>query len=297
MIRKTVVYLAAVASMTASAHAADLSLAGYKDEPVAPVSTWTGIYAGFNGGYGWSGTSSTVYAEALNRVIQEAATSPLERFDKTGGFGGGQIGYNQQINAFVLGVEADIQGADLTGHRSAETAFDSPRLFLPVSGSPRFGFPARDIFIGCVGPCTISAQYHKESSLDYFGTFRPRLGYTFDGVLVYATGGFAVGGLSGASSITLQDIYPNRSYTYRYGASSSGMRTGYTVGGGAEYAFTPLWSLKGEYQYLDFANGDGNIWYRTRGSKATGYYHGEQNYDTLRVGLNYKIVDLATPLK
>lgn len=300
MIRKTVLCFAAAASMAASAQAADpFSGAGYKDEPAVPVSTWTGFYAGLNGGYGWSGTSSTLYAESLNKIVQESATSPLESFDKTGGFGGGQIGYNQQLGAFVLGGETDIQGADITGHAAAAAAFDSPRLYLPViTGSPRSGFHFRNVFLGCVGPCTISAQSNKESSLDYFGTARGRIGYTFGPALFYATGGFAYGGVSGASSITLQNIYPNRAYTYQYNASSSATRTGYTVGGGLEYAFTPLWSLKGEYDYLDFGSGgDGFIGYHTPLARARGYYHGEQNYNTVRLGLNFKIADLAAPLK
>src|SRR5215472_3907199 len=83
-----------------SASAADLGRGGYKDGPAyVAVDMWSGFYAGVNGGGGESANSGEL--------------SP------SGGFGGGQIGYNWQgvfglgHNA-VLGIEADIQGAGIS---------------------------------------------------------------------------------------------------------------------------------------------------------------------------------------
>ena len=139
----------------ASANAADIyrpdAGGGYKDGPAyVPVNTWTGFYIGANGGYGWNANHNSG-----------------DTVDPSGGFGGGQIGYNWQGGFgfgphLVLGVEADIQGADIS---------DS-------------------------GPVTnglIVAQ--GTSTLNYFGTVRGRIGYAFDRTLVYGTGGFAYGGV------------------------------------------------------------------------------------------------------
>jgi outer membrane immunogenic protein len=120
-----------------SASAADLSRGGYKDGPVYAAVDWSGWYAGVNAGGG--GTSS------------DGALSP------SGGFGGGQIGYNWQGalgmgHNWVLGVEADIQGSGI----------DDTALGL-------------------------------KSSLNWFGTVRGRIGYAFGPALVYGTGGFAFG--------------------------------------------------------------------------------------------------------
>ncbi|WP_371346909.1 outer membrane protein [Ancylobacter sp. IITR112] len=72
-------------------------------------------------------------------------------------------------------------------------------------------------------------------TLDYFGTVRARIGYAFDQVLVYGTGGFAYGG---------------GSYE-RLGLTDDRNHFGWTLGAGAEYALGNNWSVKGEYLYVD----------------------------------------------
>ncbi len=76
----------------------------------------------------------------------------------TGFIGGGQIGYNWQINSFVLGVEGDIQ---YSAQKRTETA---TVLGVTVTG---------------------------EEKIPWFGTARGRVGYAFDNFLLYATGGAA----------------------------------------------------------------------------------------------------------
>jgi outer membrane immunogenic protein len=122
-----------------SASAADLGRGGYKDGPVYAAVDWTGLYAGFNAGGG--GTSN------------DGVLSP------SGGFAGGQVGYNWQgvfgmSHNWVVGLEADIQGSGID---------DS------------------------------SALLGLKSSLNWFGTLRGRIGYAFGPTLVYGTGGFAFG--------------------------------------------------------------------------------------------------------
>jgi outer membrane immunogenic protein len=86
----------AIASLTGAAGAADLPVMVPPAQPAPPTYlpfTWTGAYAGANAGYGWTTTGG---------------------IDPTGGFGGGQIGYNFQTGSLVLGIEGDIAGADIS---------------------------------------------------------------------------------------------------------------------------------------------------------------------------------------
>jgi outer membrane immunogenic protein len=69
----------------------------------------------------------------------------------------------------------------------------------------------------------------------WFGTVRGRAGYAMNNVLLYATAGLAYG--SGKLQIA--------------GLSEDHTHTGWTAGGGIEVGFTPNWSAKAEYLYID----------------------------------------------
>jgi outer membrane immunogenic protein len=128
---------------------------------------------------------------------------------------------------------------------------------------------------------------HVDSGLDWFGTVRGRLGYTVDRALIYATGGFAYGGASGSASVKSQLLPAPLS------ADKDTTLTGFTLGGGVEYSLNPRWSLKAEYQYLDFGSNHRVDSYGP--AKVT--YDTEPKFDTVRLGLNYRLQDIAAPLK
>ena len=98
-----------------------------------------------------------------------------------GGFGGGQLGYNLQRDRFVFGIETDIQGAAIKGNTYSEA--------IIANANPALTLPALETGAGA------------KSTLDWFGTVRGRLGYSagnalfFGNTLLYATGGFAYGGV------------------------------------------------------------------------------------------------------
>jgi outer membrane immunogenic protein len=99
--RKLLGLVGATLLFAGPALAADLGTRppAYKAAPLAPVFTWTGFYLGVHGGYGWS--SSDVFGIGVFDSLK-------------GGFAGGQIGYNYQINNFVLGIEGDGAWADIS---------------------------------------------------------------------------------------------------------------------------------------------------------------------------------------
>jgi len=131
----------------ASASAADIVRARPAPPPAVvytPAFTWTGFYAGINGGYGWGG--STSFSPPFSS----------SSFDTLGGLVGGTLGYNYQMNQIVFGVEGDIdaswiKGSGICGGLSCQTknswlgtvrgrvgyAFDR---FMPyVTGGAAFG--------------------------------------------------------------------------------------------------------------------------------------------------------------
>ena len=96
----------------------------------------------------------------------------------------------------------------------------------------------------------------------WFGTVRGRGGYVFNDVLFYGTLGLAFGQLRAAT----------------FGLTESHTNVGWTAGVGAEYRFTPNWSAKIEYLYIDLANSNFVI---------TGASHG-LSFGTVRAGVNYR---------
>ncbi len=69
---------------------------------VAPPFSWTGFYAGINGGYGW-GTSDF------------SAPFAPGSFNISGGLVGGTLGYNYQVNQIVFGIEGDVDASWIAG--------------------------------------------------------------------------------------------------------------------------------------------------------------------------------------
>ncbi len=244
----------------ATAHAADLSAGpgSYKDGPLYAGPGWSGFYAGINGGYGWG--SGKVYDEyAHNGAIVEEASKSL---NPEGGFGGGQIGYNWQRGQLVYGLEADIQGSNIGGGTT-------------VSSSP------------------VPTYYANSSEdLDWFGTVRARAGVTVFGQgLLYATGGFAYGGvvdkLTKASS-------PNSIVS----ESNSKTATGYVAGGGFEYLLNSKWSVKAEYQYIDLGSDKSTLGSPiVAGFQYVGVLDANHTYNTVRAGVNYHLTPSYEPLK
>ncbi len=138
--------LVGLAALTGTAAAADLpprpAPAPYYKAPVAiPVYNWTGFYIGINGGGGfgrsqWDSTGS---------------------FDISGGLVGGTVGYNYQFGQGVVGIEGDIDWADINGTTNTFCAF------------------------GC------------KTSDHWLSTVRGRLGYAADRFMPFVTGGAAFG--------------------------------------------------------------------------------------------------------
>ena len=198
--------------------------------PVAPVIvpySWTGFYVGGHLGYGFdkSSTGITGNTPAIN-VLTSLGTIPNSlAIDPDGWLAGVQLGYNYQIQRFVVGIEADLSLTDIDGNASVT----NPGPVLPFA---RY---------------TTSA----EQRMKWFGTVRGRLGFTpLNNLMIFATGGLAFGRIEYAGNINRSAILVN----FNIPGSDTATKTGWTVGGGVEYALTNRWSVKGEYLYYDLGN-------------------------------------------
>ena len=261
-------FTSAVALLSGPAFAADIyrpEAGGYKDAPVyVPVNTWTGFYFGGNGGYAWdAGRRNIDYAD-FGTIGGAAFSAPdrSRRAEPEGGFGGGQFGYNWQRDRLVLGIETDLQGGDISDSRSGLTA--------------------------------LGGLFRARSSTDWFGTVRGRVGLAYDRALIYFTGGFAYGDVR--DRIDFESI----------GGPTARLRrdetdTGFVLGGGLEYKFTPSWSIKSEYQYIDLGSTRLSSTFNPTGAagdtETVRTNSIDHNFHTVRVGINYHLGQDYEPLK
>lgn len=120
--------------------AGSLSLIGgtaaYAGDPLAPI--WTGVYVGVHGGMKWTDVDTDI-----------------SKFDTSAVSGGGHIGFNLGLGAFVIGIEADATLDDVAF--SYSTAGGGSRNF----------------------------------DTDWSGTIRGRFGIPIGPALFYATAGYA----------------------------------------------------------------------------------------------------------
>jgi outer membrane immunogenic protein len=275
MIRTLLLAATVLAGTTALASAADLPRRA-APPPVftpVPVFTWTGFYAGFNAGYAFDAGNDSANTFGIPAAFATTAgtTASFRQSSQDGFTGGGQIGYNFQFtpgSGLVIGLEADAQYVDFGRDR---------RSALISGGALAAGFSAVD-------PRGLS-------SLDFFGTVRGRVGYAFDRVLFYGTGGFAYG--SGSADRSFGGFNGNDDF-----------RTGWAAGGGVEYALptdsflnffrSSAVTLKVEGLYVNLDRGNrrqGALVIDNAANTAVAFSaigRRDDEFAVVRAGLNYK---------
>jgi len=248
-------------ALIAPAVAADMPLKApvyTKAPPPALVFSWTGFYVGGNIGGLWS-NSNIIYTAnpgffTSAALISSDGSPRLRSTSFTGGF---QAGANWQTGALVIGLETDINAA-------------SVRNSAVVTRGAVPGLPSG---------YTVSESVNS----NWLFTLRPRAGVAFDRVLLYATGGLAVAN----NNFTQSSVFPDCPCGIT--GSASGTKTGWTLGGGLEWAFAPAWSMKVEYLYVDlgtqsFADNLGAFGFPT-----ASFTHQERLTENIgRVGVNYR---------
>ena len=203
---------------TPAAFAADLPAGPPAQAPAAyvpvvtPVYNWSGIYIGINGGYGFG---STDWSSPTAGVVGTGT------FNTNGGLVGGTAGFNFQSGQIVYGIEGDWDWAGIKGTSSNATA--------------------------TIGACPGAMPCSFETSSNWLSTVRGRVGYAFDRVLIYATGGGAAGDVKATFT------NPN---TPAVTGSTNSTEWGWTAGAGIEAALTENVTVKVEYLFVDLQNGN-----------------------------------------
>jgi outer membrane immunogenic protein len=156
------------------------------------------------------------------------------------------------------------------------------RQKLRLPGDHGHGSGLTAIPVGVPGTTTI-----LDERLQWFGTFRGRLGFTvLPSTLLYATGGLAYGSLK--SDLAIFSFTP-AGLPISAAASSNTTHAGWTIGGGIETMFGPNWSGKLEYLYMDLGSitATGNI--TTAAGAGVGVNLNTRVTDNIfRVGVNYR---------
>jgi outer membrane immunogenic protein len=245
--RKYLLSAALVAAMAGPAFAADLP--SIKAPPPAPVYippafTWTGFYIGADIGGVWTNLSDNDYWNAglFNNYYNHIGRN------NSGVFGGGHIGANYQINQFVIGVEGSFAGTSLSNNR-----YD--------------GFT--------------DTTWHTNTN--WIGSVDGRLGLTgwFDRTLIYAIGGAAWTNADASLTAGPSWYASNLRAGFVNSVNWNKTLTGYDVGGGVEYAWTPNWTLRVEYRYYNFGNNNNQAIYWAPSRNWT------LNENVVKVGLTY----------
>jgi outer membrane immunogenic protein len=279
--KKILLSTVALVSLSAGAMAADLPSRRMAPAPfvaAVPVFTWTGFYVGGNIGYAWrngNDDDSIFVREGTidNAPLTEGTFTFLDDHENDGIAGGAQVGFNWQFGSFVVGVEADIQAADLSGGHNGSSSY----VFTGVSE--------------IAGINTTTTVFRpSDRGIDWFGTVRARAGFAIDRVLVYATGGFAYGGGGDDDCNGFLGFDCN---------GSDDTRWGYAVGGGFEWALpmaagwfgssAVTFGVEGLYVNLENdGNNNRSFFDAGRDELFIGTNHDDDDFGIVRAKVNFK---------
>jgi outer membrane immunogenic protein len=167
----------------------------------------------------------------------------------TGVVGGGQVGCDYQFaNSWVIGIQGMYDWAG-------------------INGSHRY-----------IGGAS-SANETLETKMPWFGTLTGRIGYAvMPQAMLYFKGGAAW------VRNSYSDVDPVSVYT----GDAAATRSGWTIGGGVEYAFQHNWSLFAEYAYVALGNQNAALTYSGPGFCCTYTYNEKNSLQTIIVGANYR---------
>jgi outer membrane immunogenic protein len=186
-------------------------------------------------------SGSSAFAQALVTGTTAASSTA------SGVVAGLHAGYNWQRDWFVFGLESDLQNGPFTSMSAATAA----------------------------PPMTAMTQ----AGVDWYGTFRGRLGFTTGPVLLYATGGLAYGDVNMTSGMNMP-LLSLSSQTFA-------MRAGWVAGAGIEYMVKPNLLFNLAYQHVDLGSASLSGTATGGGSTLTQTVTSRAQFQVVTVGLSW----------
>jgi outer membrane immunogenic protein len=187
------------------------------------------------------------------RVFDPILAGDLALHDVSGALAGGQVGCDFQTGAFVFGIEGSASWADING--------DSLDL--------------------------LGLGLRAHSQIDFLGTFTGRIGWAWDRTLLYVKGGGAVADerYRATCSTLLGACLGTGLLVGDTLARADETRWGWLVGAGIEWAFMPSWSIKLEYNFMDF--GRERVDFALAGG-GTAAFDIDQHVHVVKAGINWR---------
>jgi outer membrane immunogenic protein len=195
----------------AQAQAADLPVKAPAVPVAAPIVNWSGIYVGGHAGVAWSRLLLSVGipdGDCTSSVCEDL------RFTPTSFIGGGQVGFQSQVEKWVFGIEGTWSGLNL--HQTDTSILD------PTSS--------------------------RSIKIDDIATVSARFGYaSWDRVLLYVKAGYATARIGVHLAEGAGAIVPDVTGDVR------NWRNGWTLGAGVEYMPWQNVVLGVEFDFYNFA--------------------------------------------
>jgi outer membrane immunogenic protein len=207
----------------------------YKAAPPVPAPfTWTGLYVGGHIGWGWQVATLNDPFSACDLFLNCVTGDPIRDMQPHGFLGGGQFGWNYQINRLVVGGELSFSATSAKGGRVDTISETSTFGGVPIS--------------------SVTETRAWSDGTNWLATATTRLGYAWDNLLLYTKGGIAAARNTYSlfdSTLATSPVCCTSSVLTTTSQTGADTRTGLTVGIGAEWAFWKNWSATAEYDYAD----------------------------------------------
>jgi outer membrane immunogenic protein len=264
--RRLFVALTSTVSVLAFTHlasAADLSpRIVYKAPPLAPpVQDWSGVYVGLEGGYGWGKQDFDPAFNFFQLPFVPSSVFPfptISSVNQSGWLAGGHAGVQKQWGSWVLGLETEVDWADING---TTTATGTQSFSPPGTGSKTL---------------TLALSESINSKVDELAYAGPKVGWAFSpNWMIYVTGGAAWAHKEdtasenatltcspGTSTDNNGRCFSFDSFALAFGPQSGGVSMfGYAVGGGLDYKWQidPGSAVIFGVKYLHYGFGDNTL--------------------------------------
>jgi outer membrane immunogenic protein len=217
--------------------------------------------------YSWIGCyigGNVGYGWQGNKPSDPSFSGDIGSDTGSGVVGGGQVGCDYQFSGskWVVGIAGMFDGAGVKGSHSVPFAY--------------------------AGDSAETMTFNT----DWFATLTGRVGYAVvPQALLYFKGGAAW------AHTTYSDVDPSGATYAPFSGQANATPSGWTIGGGTEYAFRPNWSVFVEYDYIDL--GSRNVALTYNCGAGCGFanpytFRETQNLQTILVGLNYRFGGIGT---